>query len=158
MVRHVINRYHILALPGYDAGHVFLKLIVMLWPDQALPPLHRENNLDVDLGVRIRHSMSLLRSLPPYFRAIAIKISLLRCWGGFFSSEATRNPCRCASRSDPLNRNFLKRSKACCTSGSEMYFCACSANFVPTAFSSGAKETSFSWARSHAGMEALPWF
>jgi hypothetical protein len=62
MVRNVINRYHILALPGYDAGHVFLKLIVMLWPDQALPPLHSENNLDVDLGVRIRHSMSLLRS------------------------------------------------------------------------------------------------
>jgi hypothetical protein len=33
MVWHVINRNKLVALPGYDTGHVFLKLIVMLWPD-----------------------------------------------------------------------------------------------------------------------------
>lgn len=33
MVRHVIDRYQLLAFPGYDSGRVFLKLIVLLWPD-----------------------------------------------------------------------------------------------------------------------------
>jgi hypothetical protein len=33
MVRHVIDRYQLLTLSRYDAGYVFLKLIVMLWPD-----------------------------------------------------------------------------------------------------------------------------
>ena len=55
MVWHVIDRYQFLALSGDDAGHVFLKFIVMLSLGQALPSLHSENNLNVDLGVRIRH-------------------------------------------------------------------------------------------------------
>ena len=58
MIWHVIDCYQLLA-----AGHVFLKFIVMLWPDEALPSLHREDNLHVDLGIRICHSMPLLRSL-----------------------------------------------------------------------------------------------
>jgi len=61
MIRHVIDCYQLLTLSGDYAGHVFLKRIVMLWPDEALPSLHRENNLHVDLGIRICHSMPLLR-------------------------------------------------------------------------------------------------
>ena len=55
MIWHVIDCYQLLALSGDDAGHVFLKFVVMLSLDQALPSLHSENNLDVDLGVGIRH-------------------------------------------------------------------------------------------------------
>ena len=77
MIWHVIDCYQLLA-----AGHVFLKFIVMLSRDQVLPSLHSENNLNVDLGVRIRHfyaaiNMSLLRSCTGVWMCMPINMSLL---------------------------------------------------------------------------------
>ena len=73
MVWHVIDRYQFLALSGDDAGHVFLNLIVMLSLDQALPSLHSENNLNVDLGVRIRHFYAAPTELGIFLVAVCYK-------------------------------------------------------------------------------------
>jgi hypothetical protein len=51
----------------------FLKLIVMLWPDQVLPSLHSENNLNVDLGVRIRHFYAAPTELGVFLVAVCYK-------------------------------------------------------------------------------------
>ena len=84
MIRHVIDRYQLLTVSGDDTGHELLELIGMLWPDQALPSLHSENNLDVDLCIRIRHSKSLLTELIVFWGVgykYAAPTELIVFWG-----------------------------------------------------------------------------
>src|SRR5262249_30477029 len=73
MIRHVIDCYQLLTLSGDDAGHVFLKFIVMLSLDQALSSLHSENNLNVDLGVRIGHFYAAPTELGLFLIAVFYK-------------------------------------------------------------------------------------
>ena len=73
MIWHVIDCYQLLALPGDDAGHVFLKFIVMLSLDQALSSLDSENNLNVDLGVRIHHFYAAPTELGVFLVAVCYK-------------------------------------------------------------------------------------
>ena len=109
MVRHVIDCYQLLVVSGDNASHVSLKLIVMLWPDQALPSLHSENDLDVDLRVRIRHSMSLLRSCPGVWTRTAIKMPLLRNCPGVWTRTAIKMSLL-RSRSGVWTRMAIKMS------------------------------------------------
>jgi len=46
-----------------DPGHVLLQFVVVLAPNQILPPPNSENNMDVNLCVGVGHNMPLLRSL-----------------------------------------------------------------------------------------------
>ena len=95
MIRHVIDCYQLLAVSGDNASHVSLKLIVMLCPDQVLPSLHSENDLDIDLRVRIRHSMSRLPELPWCLDAYGYKdvapTELLRCLDAYGYKDVAPN-------------------------------------------------------------------
>jgi hypothetical protein len=45
----------LLTLAAHDAGHVLLKFFLALRANQALPSLHGEHDLDVDLSISISH-------------------------------------------------------------------------------------------------------
>ena len=55
VVRHAMDGQQLLPLSRHDAGHVFLKFFLPFTANQVLPSFDREDNLNVDLGVGVRH-------------------------------------------------------------------------------------------------------
>jgi hypothetical protein len=51
---------------------------MMLTPNQILPPLNGENDMDVNLCAGVGHNMPLLPELTAIWMSVAIKILLLR--------------------------------------------------------------------------------
>ncbi len=49
VVRHAMDGDELLTLPADDAGQVFLQFLFALGANQALPSLHSEHDLNVDL-------------------------------------------------------------------------------------------------------------
>jgi hypothetical protein len=67
MIRHVVDGDKLLTPSGDDAGEVFLQFIIVFSPDQVLPALYSENNMDVNLCVGVGHDMPLRWSLSQFF-------------------------------------------------------------------------------------------
>ena len=57
VVRHAVDGNELLTLPADDAGHVLLKFLFAFRANQALPSLHSEHNLNVDLSISICHTV-----------------------------------------------------------------------------------------------------
>jgi hypothetical protein len=55
VVWHAVNREKFLVLAGDDAGNVFLEFFFAIGSNEVLAAFHGENDLDVDLGVRVGH-------------------------------------------------------------------------------------------------------
>jgi hypothetical protein len=56
VIGHTVNREEFLAALGYYACYIFVKDLFILALNQTLACLNGENNLDVDLGVSVRHA------------------------------------------------------------------------------------------------------
>ena len=80
VIRHIVYGNQFLILTGNNAGDVFLKFVVMVRLDEALPAFDGEHDMDVDLRVGVGHAskMPLLTELENLFSFGATKISRLR--------------------------------------------------------------------------------
>ena len=57
VVRLTIDGQQLLTLTRNDTSHEFLKLFLVRGSDEALPPFHREDDLNVDLAVGVSHRL-----------------------------------------------------------------------------------------------------
>ncbi len=83
MVRHIVDRQELLILSRNNSSDVFLQLVVVFGWDEVLSAFDGKHDLDVDLGVGVRHgpTISLLTELGNGFCG---GLALQRCrpeWG-----------------------------------------------------------------------------
>ena len=69
MIRHIVYGNQLLLLPGHDAGDVFLKFVIVLCLDKALPTLDGKHDVKINLRVGVGHvsKMPLLAELENLF-------------------------------------------------------------------------------------------
>jgi hypothetical protein len=59
VIGHIIDRNQLLLLSRDNSGNVFLKFVVMLRLDKILSALDGENNMKIDLPVRVCHELKM---------------------------------------------------------------------------------------------------
>jgi hypothetical protein len=105
VIRHVVYRNQLLLPREDDARDVFLKLVIVIRLDEALPAFDRKHDVDVDLRAGVGHArkMPLLTELENYFCLDSTKMSRLRRWhlAGKFRFSAPGWP---AGRSIPVDK------------------------------------------------------
>ena len=58
MIGHTVDCQQLLALPGDDAGDVFVQLFFAFGADEVLPTLDGEHGLNIDLCVSVSHKFT----------------------------------------------------------------------------------------------------
>ena len=62
MVRHTMNRQQLLFPLPDNASEIFMEFLLVFLANQALSPLDREDNLDIDLRVGVSHRRNSVRA------------------------------------------------------------------------------------------------
>ena len=65
MIRSTVDGHQLLAFVANDAGDVLMQVLSVLGSDQCLPPFDGENDLDINLRVRVCHLFDLSTNLSP---------------------------------------------------------------------------------------------
>ncbi len=89
VIRQVVNREELLFLARNDARDVLLQFVVVLGRDEVLPAFDGKHDLDIDLGVCVRHERRI---------ALLTELGIL-LWVRFYKDTA---PGRAEERSRGL--------------------------------------------------------
>jgi hypothetical protein len=58
-----MDRQELLVPLAHNAGHVFVKLFLVLLLNQIGTALHGKDNLDVNLGIGVSHTFAIMRRI-----------------------------------------------------------------------------------------------